>query len=71
MDYLDRSAHTRIMGWQIKRRVKTSDNSWANVSKSGVGASRKVGPRTTINSKGRGVHARRQGADVAREAVLT
>jgi hypothetical protein len=41
------------MGWQIKRRVKTSDNSWANVSKSGVGASRKVGPRTTVNSKGR------------------
>jgi hypothetical protein len=40
------------MGWQIRRRVKTSDQSWVNVTKSGVGASRKAG-RVTVNSKGR------------------
>ena len=39
------------MGIQYRKRQKISDGSWLNYSKSGVSASRKIGP-VTFNSRG-------------------
>lgn len=39
----------------FRKRVKlgTSGRTWLNLSKSGVSASRKIGDRITVNSRGR------------------
>lgn len=39
------------MGLIIRKRVRTGKNSWFNVSKSGVSASRRAGP-LSVNSRG-------------------
>ncbi|TWP35800.1 DUF4236 domain-containing protein [Leekyejoonella antrihumi] len=40
------------MGIQIRRRKPITPNSWLNVSKSGVSASKRHG-RVTVNSRGK------------------
>lgn len=39
------------MGLVFRKRVRTGRNSWLNVSKSGVSASRRSGP-LSVNSRG-------------------
>lgn len=40
------------MGFIFRKRIRTGRNSWLNVSRHGVSASRRVG-RVTVNSRGR------------------
>ena len=40
------------MGLIFRKKVRTGTNSWLNLSKSGMSASRRVG-RVTVNSRGR------------------
>ena len=47
------------MGIQYRKRQKISDDSWLNYSKSGVSASKKIGP-VTFNSRG-GVYVKLPG----------
>lgn len=41
------------MGLIFRRRVQLDENTHANISTNGVSVSRKIGPRVTVNSRGR------------------
>jgi len=54
-----RAVYATRMGIQYRKRQRISDDSWLNYSKSGVSASKKIGP-VTFNSRG-GVYVKLPG----------